>query len=53
MKSLLEPFDIEIYLPHGEEKSVVVEWFITTLKNKISKFIIKISNNVYTHKLPQ
>ena len=43
--------DIEIYSTHNEEKSVVAERFIRTLKNKIFKYMIQISKNVYVHKL--
>ena len=35
MKSSLERNDIEMYSTHEEEKSVVAERFIRTLKNKI------------------
>ena len=38
---------IEIYSTHNEEKSVVAERFIRTLKNKIYKFMTSISKNVY------
>ena len=40
MKSWLEEIDIEIYSTHNEEKSVVAETFIRTLKNKIYRYII-------------
>ena len=43
--------DIEIYSTHNEEKSVVAERFIRTLKNKIFKYMIQISKNVYVYKL--
>ena len=35
---------------HNEGKSVVVERFITTLKNKIYKYMTSISKNVYIDK---
>ena len=35
MKSWLQDNDIEIYSTHNEEKPVVAERFIRTLKNKI------------------
>ena len=35
MKLFLENIDIEIYLIHNEEKSVIAEKFTRTLKNKI------------------
>ena len=36
---------------HNEGKSVVPEGFIRTLKNKINKHMISISENVYIGKL--
>ena len=36
---------------HNEEKSVVAERFIRTLKTKIYKYMISISKNVYIDKL--
>ena len=36
---------------HNEEKSVIAERFIRTLKNKIHKYMISISKNVYINKL--
>ena len=36
---------------HNGGKSVVVERFITPLKNKIYKHMISISKNVYIHQL--
>ena len=36
-----------MYSAHNEEKSVVVERFIRTLKNKIYKHMAAISKNVY------
>ena len=35
----------------NEKKSVVAERFITTLKNKIQKYMNSISENVYVDKL--
>ena len=35
MKSWLEKNDIEMYSAHNEGKSIVVEKFVRTLKNKI------------------
>ena len=43
--------DIEIYSAHNEEKSVVAERFIRTLKKKIYKYMTSISKNVYIDKL--
>ena len=36
---------------YNEEKSVIAERFIRTLKNKIHKYMISISKNVYINKL--
>ena len=46
-KKWLKDNDIEIYSTQNEEKSVVVERFIRTLKNKIYKHITAVSENVY------
>ena len=51
MKSLLQDNDIEIYSIHNERKFAVAERFIRTLKNKIYKYMISISNNVYINEL--
>ena len=40
-----------MYLTHNETKSVVAEWFIGTLKNKIYKYMTLISKIVYINKL--
>ena len=40
-----------MYLTHNEEKSVVAERFIKTLKKKINKYMTLISKNVYIDKL--
>ena len=40
-----------MYSTHNEGKSVVVERFIRTLKNKIYKYMASISKNVYNDKL--
>ena len=39
MNSWLEKNDIEMYSTHNEGKSVLVERFIRTLKNKIYKYM--------------
>ena len=39
MKSWLEKNDIETYSTHYEEKSVVAERFIRTLRNKTYKYM--------------
>ena len=43
----LKNIDIEVYSIHNEEKSVVAERYIRTLKTKIYKYI----TSVYTDKL--
>ena len=43
--------DIEMCSTHNEEKSVVAERFIRTIKNKIYKYMTSISKNVYIDKL--
>ena len=40
-----------MYSMHNEEKSVIGERFIRTLKNKIQTYITSVSKNVYTDKL--
>ena len=40
-----------MYSTHNEGESVVVEKFITTLKNKIYKYMTSVSKNVYIDKL--
>ena len=40
-----------MYSTHNEEKSVVAERFIRTLKGKIYKYMTSISKNVYIDKL--
>ena len=40
-----------MYSIYKEEKSVVAERFIGTLKNKIYKYVTSISKNVYIAKL--
>ena len=39
--------NIEMYSTYNEEKSVVAERFIRTLKNKIFKHMTVVSKNVY------
>ena len=50
-KKWLKDNDIEVYSIHNEGKSVVTERFISTLKNKIYKYMTSISKNVYIDKL--
>ena len=40
-----------MYSIHNEEKYVAAERFVRTLKNKISKYMSSISENVYINKL--
>ena len=42
---------IEMYSVHNEGKPVVAERFVTTLKNKIYKYMTSVSKNVYIDKL--
>ena len=44
-KKWLKDNDIEMYSIHNEGKSVIAEWFIRTLKNKIFKHMTAISKN--------
>ena len=46
MKSCLEKNDIEMYSTHNEGKSVVAEIFVSTLNNKIYRYMTSISKNV-------
>ena len=47
MKSSLQDNDIKIYLTHIEEKCVVVEKDIRTLKNKTYKYLTSTLKNVW------
>ena len=49
-KKWLKDNDIEMYSVHNEEKSVVTERFIRTLKTKIYKCKTSISKNEYIDK---
>ena len=40
-----------MYSTHNEGKSIVVERFIRTLKNKLCKYMTSVSKNVYIDKL--
>ena len=51
MKSWLEKNTIKMYSTYSEEKSVVDERFIGTLKNWIYQYMTLISKNVYIDKL--
>ena len=45
--------DVEMYSTQNNEKSVIAERFIRTLKNKIYKYMNLISKNVYIDKLDE
>ena len=51
MKSWLQDNNIEMYSTHNEGKSVIVERFFKTLKNKLYKYMNLISKNMYIDKL--
>ena len=51
MKSWLEKNATKMYLTHREGRSGVAERFITTLKNKVYKYMTSISKNIYVDKL--
>ena len=46
-KGFLKINNIEMYSTHNEEKSVVAERFIRTLKNKIFNYMTAFSKNIY------
>ena len=48
---MVRKIDITIYSTHNEGKSLVVERFIRTLKNKIFMYMTSISKNGYIDKL--
>ena len=50
-KKWLQDSNIVMYSTHNEEKSVVAERFIRTLKNKVYKYMTSVSKNVYIDKL--
>ena len=50
-KKWLKDNDTEMYSTHNEEKSVVPEGFIRTLKTKIYKYMTSVSKNVYIDQL--
>ena len=51
MKSWPQEKNVEIYSTNNEDKSVVSERFIRTLKNKIYTNLTAISKNAYIDKL--
>ena len=50
-KNWLRDNDTVMYSTHNEEKSVVAERYIRTIKSKIYKYMTSISKNVYIDKL--
>ena len=50
MKPWLEKNDKEMYSTYNQEKSVIAERFLRTLKNKIYKYMTSVSKNVYIDK---
>ena len=42
--------DVEMYSTHTEGKSVIIERFIRTSKNKTFKYMTSMSKNVYSDK---
>ena len=50
LKFWLNGYDIKRYSTHNDEKSIVAERFIRTLKNKIYKYITSILRNVFINK---
>ena len=53
IKSWLQDNDVEMYSVHNEEKLIVVERYIGTLKNKIYKCMTLVSKSMYTDKLDE
>ena len=51
VKSWLIHGDNKMYSTHNEGKSVILERFIRTFKNKICKYMTSVSKNVYIDKL--
>ena len=51
MKLWLDDNQVEMYLMHNEEKYVVAEGLIRTLKSRVYKYKISISKNVHINKL--
>ena len=51
MKSWLECYNIEIYSTNDDGKSVVVEWFIRTWRNRIYNYMTAASKIVQNDKL--
>ena len=51
MKAFLQNNDIEMFSAQNEEKPVIAERFIRTLKNKAYKYMTSILENVFIDKL--
>ena len=51
MKFWLQDNNIEMHSVHNEEKAVVAERFIRTLKSKIYKYMTSVLKNVYVDKI--
>ena len=51
IKSFLRNNNIDMYSMHNEGKSVVAERFIRTFKNKICRYMMSVSKNIYIDKL--
>ena len=51
MRSWWKDNHIEIYSTHNEGKSIVAEKFMKILENKIYKYMMSVSKNVYIDKL--
>ena len=47
MKSWLQKNDIEMYSTHNEGKFIIAERLMTTLKNKIYKYMTSVLKNIY------
>ena len=47
MKPRSQDNDIKMYSTHNEEKSVIAERFVRTLKSKIYKYMTSVSEHVY------
>ena len=51
MEPWFEKNGIKMYSTHNKGKPVISEWFITTLKNNIYKYVTSVSKNDYINKL--
>ena len=51
VKSWFKKNGTEMYSTHNEGKTVIAERFIRTLKNKIYKYMVSVSENAYIDKL--